>query len=150
MLKEGDKAPEIRLRTDSGEAFKLSDLKGKRVALYFYPRANTPGCTTEACEFRDGIEAFTKKRAVVVGVSPDTPAAQAKFKSKYGLPFTLLADEEKAAAQAYGVWKEKSLYGKKSMGIERTTFIIGPDGRIEKIYAKVKAQGHAAKVLENL
>jgi len=150
MLKEGDKAPEIRLRTDTGEEFNLSDSKGKRVALYFYPRADTPGCTTEACEFRDGIEAFAKKGAVVIGVSPDTPAKQAKFKAKYGLPFPLLADEEKAAAQAYGVWKEKNMYGKKSMGIERTTFIIGPDGRIEKIYAKVKAQGHAAKVLENL
>jgi peroxiredoxin Q/BCP len=150
MLKEGDKAPEIRLRTDSGGEFKLSGLKGKRVALYFYPRADTPGCTTEACEFRDGIESFAKKGAVVVGVSPDTPAAQAKFKSKYNLPFALLADEEKAAAQAYGVWKEKNLYGRKSMGIERTTFIIGPDGRIEKIYAKVKAQGHAVQVLENL
>ena len=150
MLKEGDKAPEIRLRTDSGEEFKLSGLKGKRVALYFYPRADTPGCTTEACEFRDGIESFAKKGAVVVGVSPDTPAAQAKFKSKYNLPFALLADEEKAAAQAYGVWKEKNLYGRKSMGIERTTFIIGPDGRIEKIYTKVKAQGHAVQVLENL
>jgi peroxiredoxin Q/BCP len=150
MLKEGDKAPEIRLRTDSGAEFKLSGLKGKRVALYFYPRADTPGCTTEACEFRDGIESFAKKGAVVVGVSPDTPAAQAKFKSKYNLPFALLADEEKAAAQAYGVWKEKNLYGRKSMGIERTTFIIGPDGRIEKIYAKVKAQGHAVQVLENL
>jgi peroxiredoxin Q/BCP len=150
MLKEGDKAPEIRLRTDTGEEFNLSDSKGKRVALYFYPRADTPGCTTEACEFRDGIEAFAKKGAVVIGVSPDTPAKQAKFKAKYGLPFPLLADEEKAAAQAYGVWKEKNMYGKKSMGIERTTFIIGADGRIEKIYAKVKAQGHAAKVLENL
>jgi thioredoxin-dependent peroxiredoxin len=150
MLKEGDQAPAIRLRTDSGEEFKLSDLRGKRVALYFYPRADTPGCTTEACEFRDGAKSFAKKGAVVVGVSPDTPAAQAKFKSKYSLPFTLLADEEKAAAQAYGVWKEKNLYGRKSMGIERTTFIIGPEGTIEKIYAKVKAQGHAAKVLENL
>jgi peroxiredoxin Q/BCP len=150
MLKEGDEAPAIRLRTDSGAEFKLSDLKGKRVALYFYPRADTPGCTTEACEFRDGAGSFAKKGAVVVGVSPDTPAAQAKFKSKYGLPFALLADEEKAAAQAYGVWKEKNMYGRKSMGIERTTFIIGPDGKIEKIYAKVKAQGHAAKVLENL
>ena len=150
MLKEGDQAPAIRLRTDSGEEFNLSDLRGKRVALYFYPRANTPGCTTEACEFRDGAASFARKGAVVVGVSPDTPAAQAKFKSKYSLPFTLLADEEKAAAQAYGVWKEKNLYGRKSMGIERTTFVIGPDGRIEKIYAKVKAQGHAAKVLENL
>src|SRR5664280_447288 len=147
MLKAGDQAPDIRLRTDSGEEFKLSDLKGKRVALYFYPRADTPGCTTEACEFRDGAGSFAKKGAVVVGVSPDTPAAQAKFKSKYGLPFALLADEEKAAAQAYGVWKEKNMYGKKAMGIERSTFLIGPDGKIEKVYVKVKAQGHAAAVL---
>ena len=104
MLKEGDKAPEIRLQTDAGEPFKLSDLKGKRVVLYFYPRADTPGCTTEACEFTDDIAKFRKLGAAIVGVSPDKPAAQAKFKTKYDLPFTLLADEEKAAAQAYGVW----------------------------------------------
>jgi peroxiredoxin Q/BCP len=150
MLKEGDKAPEITLRTDAGEPFRLSDLRGKRVVLYFYPRADTPGCTTEACEFRDDIGAFAGKDAVVVGVSPDKPAAQAKFKNKYDLPFTLLADEEKAAAEAYGVWKEKNMYGKKTMGIERTTFVIGPDGNIEKIYAKVKAKGHAAEVLASL
>jgi peroxiredoxin Q/BCP len=147
MLKVGDQAPEIRLRTDTGAEFKLSDWKGKRVALYFYPRADTPGCTTESCEFRDGIKAFAKKGVAVVGVSPDTPAAQAKFKQKYDLPFTLLAGEEKAAAQAYGVWKEKNMYGKKAMGIERSTFVIGPGGKIEKVYAKVKAQGHAAEVL---
>src|ERR1017187_8431233 len=116
MLKEGDRAPDIRLQTDSGVEFKLSALKGKRVVLYFYPRADTPGCTTEACEFRDGIKAFAKKGVAVVGVSPDKPAAQAKFKQKYNLPFTLLADEEKAAAEAYGVWKEKNKYGRKSMG----------------------------------
>jgi len=150
MLKEGDQAPKIRVRTDAGEEFRLSDLKGKRVVLYFYPKADTPGCTTEACEFRDGAAAFQKKGAAVVGISPDKPAAQAKFKSKYGLPFTLLADEEKAAAQAYCVWKEKNMYGKKVMGIERTTFVIGPDGKIEKIYSKVKAQGHAADVLAHL
>jgi peroxiredoxin Q/BCP len=150
MLKEGDQAPDIRVQTDTGEAFRLSDLKGKRVVLYFYPKADTPGCTVEACEFRDGIQAFAKKDAAVVGVSPDKPAAQAKFKTKYDLPFTLLADEDKAAAQAYGVWKEKNMYGKKVMGIERTTFVIGPDGKIEKIYAKVKAQGHAAEVLAGL
>src|SRR5437016_1431937 len=150
MLKEGDKAPEIRLETDTGEDFKLSDLKGKRVVLYFYPRADTPGCTVEACEFRDGIRRFSAHGATVVGVSPDKPAAQAKFKQKFDLPFTLLADEEKAAAQAYGVYKEKNMYGKKVMGIERTTFIIGPDGKIEKIYAKVKAKGHAAEVLAAL
>ena len=150
MLKEGDQAPEIHLRTDAGEEFRLSDLRGKRVVLYFYPRADTPGCTTEACEFRDGIRAFAEKDAAVVGVSPDKPAAQSKFKQKYGLPFTLLADEEKAAAKAYGVWKEKNMYGKKVMGIERTTFVIGPEGRIEKIYGKVKAKGHAVEVLAGL
>jgi len=150
MLKEGDKAPAITLQTDSGETFRLADLKGKRVVLYFYPKADTPGCTKEACEFRDGIGAFARKGAVIVGISPDKPAAQAKFKQKYGLPFTLLADEEKAAAQAYGVWKEKNMYGKKVMGIERSTFVIGPDGKIEKIYGKVKAEGHAEKVLGEL
>ena len=150
MLKEGDQAPAIRLRTDSGEEFKLSDLRGKRVALYFYPRADTPGCTTEACEFRDGAKSFAKKGAVVVGVSPDTPAAQAKFKSKYGLPFTLLADEEKAAAQAYGVWKEKNLYGKKSMGIQRSTYLIAADGRVAHVWKKVNVDGHDDAVLAAL
>jgi thioredoxin-dependent peroxiredoxin len=150
MLKEGDKAPDITLRTDSGEEFRLSDLKGRRVVLYFYPKADTPGCTTEACEFRDDIQEFAGKDAAIVGVSPDKPAAQAKFKQKYDLPFTLLADEQKTAAEAYGVWKEKNMYGRKTMGIERTTFVIGPDGRIEKIYSKVKAKGHAAAVLAAL
>jgi peroxiredoxin Q/BCP len=150
MLKEGDPAPDIQLADEIGSPFQLSELKGKRVVLYFYPKADTPGCTTEACEFRDAIESFSMKGAVVVGVSPDKPAAQAKFKGKYDLPFTLLGDEEKSAAKAYGVWKEKNMYGKKVMGIERSTFVIGPDGRIEKIYSKVKAQGHAEKVLEGL
>ena len=150
MLKAGDRAPEIRVHTDTGENFKLSDLKGKRVVLYFYPRADTPGCTVEACEFRDDIRQFSAKGAAVVGVSPDKPAAQAKFKQKFDLPFTLLADEEKAAAQAYGVYKEKNMYGKKVMGIERTTFIIGPDGKIEHVFHKVKAEGHAEEVLEEL
>ncbi len=150
MLEEGNRAPDIRVQTDTGEEFRLSDLKGKRVVLYFYPKADTPGCTTEACEFRDGLKAFAKKGAAVVGISPDKPAAQAKFKQKYGLPFTLLADEEKAAAQAYGVWKEKNMYGRKVMGIARTTFVIGPDGKIEKIYGNVKAKGHAAQVLADL
>jgi peroxiredoxin Q/BCP len=150
MLKVGDEAPEITVHTDTGEAFRLSDLKGQRVVLYFYPKADTPGCTVEACEFRDDVKAFARKGAAVVGVSPDKPAAQAKFKQKFDLPFTLLADEDKAAAQAYDVWKEKNMYGRKSMGIERTTFVIGPDGKIEKIYHKVKAKGHAAAVLSDL
>lgn len=150
MVKEGDKAPDIRVRTDSGAEFQLSSLKGRRVVLYFYPRADTPGCTVEACEFRDEIKAFAKKGTAVVGVSPDKPAAQAKFKEKFALPFTLLADEDKSAAQAYGVWQEKNMYGKKVMGIARTTFVIGPDGKIEKIYGDVKAKGHAAQVLADL
>jgi peroxiredoxin Q/BCP len=150
MLKEGDQAPEIHLETDAGHTFRLSGLRGKRVVLYFYPKADTPGCTTEACEFRDQAAEFAGKDAVIVGVSPDKIAAQAKFKTKYGLPFTLLADPDKAAAQAYGVWKEKNMYGKKVMGIERSTFVISPAGRIEKIFSKVKAGGHAAEVLATL
>jgi peroxiredoxin Q/BCP len=141
MLKVGDPAPEI-----SG----LADWRGKRVVLYFYPKADTPGCTLESCEFRDHIQEFEKKGAAVVGISPDKPAAQEKFKTKYSLPFVLLSDDEKAAAQAFGVWKEKTMYGKKVMGIERSTFVIGPDGKIEKIYAKIKPAGHAAEVLEDL
>jgi peroxiredoxin Q/BCP len=150
MLKVGDQAPDIQVSTETGEDFQLSAMKGKRVVLYFYPKADTPGCTVEACEFRDEIGRFTKKGAVVIGVSPDKSAAQAKFKAKYDLPFTLLADSDRAAAEAYGVYKEKNMYGKKVMGIERTTFVIGPDGKIEKIYDKVKAAGHAAKVLEEI
>ena len=150
MLKVGDKAPDIRVHTDTGEDFGLSELKGKRVVLYFYPKADTPGCTVEACEFRDGMKAIARKGAAVIGISPDKPAAQAKFKQKFDLPFTLLADEDRTAAEAYGVWKEKNMYGRKVMGIERTTFVIGADGKIEKIYAKVKAKGHAAAVLAEL
>ncbi len=150
MLNVGDPAPDIHVHTDSDEDFKLSQMKGKRVVLYFYPRADTPGCTVEACEFRDEIKAFGKKGTAVIGVSPDKPAAQAKFKEKYDLPFTLLADQDRVAAEAYGVYKEKNMYGKKVMGIERTTFVIGPDGKIEKIYHKVKTKGHAAAVLEGL
>jgi len=150
MLKVGDQAPDIQLHTDTGEDFRLSDMKGKRVVLYFYPKADTPGCTVEACEFRDGIAGFKKKGTAVIGISPDKPTAQAKFKEKYDLPFTLLADQDKAAAEAYGVYQEKNMYGKKVMGIVRTTFVIGPDGKIEQIYNKVKAAGHAALVLEGL
>ncbi len=150
MLKEGDPAPDIELQTESGEEFRLSDLKGKRVVLYFYPKADTPGCTVEACEFRDDIKGFTQKGVAVIGVSPDKSAVQAKFKNKYDLPFTLLADHEKVAAEAFGVWKEKTLYGRKVIGIERSTFVIGPDGSIEKIYSKVKAAGHAGEVLAGL
>jgi peroxiredoxin Q/BCP len=150
MLKEGDKAPDIQLETDTGEPFRLSAQKGKKVVLYFYPRADTPGCTVEACEFRDHSRKFAKKDAVIVGISPDAVKSQAKFKDKFDLPFTLLCDVDKKAAEAYGVYKEKNMYGKKVMGIERTTFVIGEDGRIAKIYPKVKAQGHAELVLAAL
>jgi len=150
MLKEGDKAPDIQLDTDTGEPFRLSGLKGKKVVLYFYPKADTPGCTVEACEFRDQSKKFAGKDAVIIGISPDAVKSQAKFKDKFSLPFTLLCDVDKEAAQAYGVYKEKNMYGKKVMGIERTTFIIGADGRIAKIFPKVKAQGHAQQVLEAL
>jgi thioredoxin-dependent peroxiredoxin len=145
MLKVGDKAPNIKIGN-----FDLSKFKGQRVVLYFYPKADTPGCTAESCDFRDNMKALAKKGAVVVGVSPDKPAAQDKFKQKYDLPFTMVPDEEKSAAEAYGVWKEKSLYGRKFMGIERTTFVIGSDGKIEKVYNKVKVAGHAAKVLTDI
>jgi peroxiredoxin Q/BCP len=145
-LKEGSKAPDFKLATDTGEELKLSSLKGQNVVLYFYPKSDTPGCTTEACEFRDAFPRFGKLDAVVLGVSPDPVKAQAKFKAKYELPFSILADEEHAAAEAYGVWVEKSMYGKKYMGVERSTFLIGKDGKIAKIFRKVKPAGHAAEV----
>ncbi len=147
-LREGDPAPDIRLETDQGEPFRLEDHRGKNVVLYFYPRASTPGCTTEACEFRDALPKFTG--ALVVGVSPDTVKAQDKFKSKYSLPFPLLADFEHKTAEDYGVWKEKNMYGKKVMGIERTTFLIDKTGHIARIFHKVKPAGHAEQVLEAL
>ena len=150
MLKVGDQAPDIRVLSDSGEEFRLVRMLGKRVVLYFYPRADTPGCTVEACEFRDQFAAFEGKETAVIGISPDKPEAQAKFREKFELPFTLLADQDKAAAEAYGVFKEKNMYGKKVMGIERTTFVIGPDGKIERIYHKVKAKGHAFRVLKEI
>jgi thioredoxin-dependent peroxiredoxin len=146
-LKEGDPAPGISTLTDSGEQFELSSLKGKNVVLYFYPKADTPGCTKEACAFRDTSAKFSKANTVIVGVSPDQSKAQARFKEKFDLPFTLLADPDHKAAEAFGVWKEKSMYGKKYMGIERTTFVIGPDGKINKIFPKVKVEGHAEEVL---
>jgi peroxiredoxin Q/BCP len=146
-LREGDLAPDISTLTDSGEQFELSSLRGKNVVLYFYPKADTPGCTKEACEFRDNSNKFSKGNTAIVGVSPDQPKAQARFKDKFDLPFTLLADSDHKAAEAYGVWTEKSMYGKKYMGIERTTFVIGADGKIRKIFPKVKVEGHAEEVL---
>ena len=144
-LQIGDKAPEIK----SGD-FQLSKLKGKRVVLFFYPKSDTPGCTKEACEFRDLSKKFDKKETLIVGLSPDKPEAQEKFATKYGLPYAFVADPGHEIAEAYGVWKEKSMYGKKYMGIERSTFLIGADGKIAKIFAKVKPEGHAEQVLEAL
>jgi peroxiredoxin Q/BCP len=149
-LQEGDAAPDIRLDDDKGKPFHLADLKGKNVVLYFYPKADTPGCTKEACEFRDNSKKFTKADTVIVGVSPDKSAAQSKFKDKFDLPFTLLADIEHKTAEDYGVWKEKSMYGRTYMGIERTTFLIGKDGKIKKVFNKVKPAGHAEEVYEAL
>ena len=149
-LKEGDRAPELNLENDRGEKFKLSSLKGKNVVLYFYPKANTSGCTVESCEFRDAVKPIGKKDAVILGISPDTAKAQTSFKTKYDLPFDLLCDVDHAGAEAYGVWKEKSMYGRKYMGIERTTFLIGKDAKIQKIFSKVKPKGHAEEVLAAL
>ncbi|MBV9301439.1 MAG: thioredoxin-dependent thiol peroxidase [Acidobacteriaceae bacterium] len=146
-LEEGQLAPGISLPADSGEIFHLESLRGKNVVLYFFPKANTPGCTKESCEFRDASRKFTKANTVIVGISPDPASAQAKFKQQFDLPFVLLADADHQAAEAYGVWKEKSMYGKKYMGIERTTFVIDPQGTIKKIFPKVKVEGHAEQVL---
>ena len=144
-IQVGDKAPDIKT-----SEFSLADAKGQRVVLFFFPKADTPGCTTEACEFRDAQKTFTRKNAAIVGISPDKPAAHAKFAEKYSLPYTLVPDPDHAIAEAYGVWKEKSMYGRKYMGIERTTFVIDEKGKIAKIFAKVKAAGHASEVLEAL
>lgn len=149
-LTEGAPAPDFTVLDDESKQFQLSSLRGKEVVLYFYPKADTPGCTKESCEFRDTISEFKKRNVVVLGVSPDAPSAQAKFKSKYELSFPLLADEDHKIAEAFGVWKEKSMYGKKYMGVERTTFIIDKDGSIKKIFSKVKPEGHAEHVLAAL
>ena len=149
-LKDGDAAPAIHVDDDQGKPFDLASLKGKNVVLYFYPKADTPGCTRESCEFRDHSKKFAKADTVIVGVSPDKSAAQSKFKDKFDLPFTLLADTDHKVAEAYGAWVEKSMYGRKYMGIERSTFLIGKDGKITKIFRKVKPDGHAEQVYEAL
>jgi thioredoxin-dependent peroxiredoxin len=145
-----DKAPEFTSLDQNGEKISLKDYKGKWVVLYFYPRADTPGCTIEACGFRDSFRKIEKTGAIVLGVSPDQPKAQKKFEEKYDLPFTLVADADKTICNAYGVIQEKNMYGKKVMGVARTTFIIGPDGKIRHIFRKVKPEGHADEVLEYL
>lgn len=150
MLSVGDKAPDFRLVDDQGSDVSLKDYRGKNVILYFYPKDDTPGCTTEACAFRDNEKKFVKKDAVILGVSADNVASHAKFKKKFNLPFRLLSDPERKVIEAYGVWKEKSMYGRKYMGIERTTFVIAGDGRIARIFPKVSVTGHADAVLGSL
>ena len=147
MLAAGAKAPAFTLPSDDGRRVALKDFKGKIVVLYFYPKDDTSGCTAEACGFRDSWRAVQAAGAVVLGVSPDGPASHQKFKKKYELPFTLLADEDHAVAAAYGAWGEKSMYGRKYFGILRTTYIIDPAGKIARVFERVKPRGHAAEVL---
>jgi thioredoxin-dependent peroxiredoxin len=149
-LKEGDKAPDFSATTNTGEQLSLRDLNGKPVVLYFYPKDDTPGCTKQACGIRDSYEGFRKAGAVVLGVSPDPVKSHVKFIKKFELPFTLLADEDKAIANAYGVWGEKSFMGRKYMGNHRVTFLIDANGRIAKIWPAVKPETHADEVLAAL
>ena len=150
MIAEGKPAPDFELTTDTGESVRLSELRGKPVVLYFYPKDDTPGCTAEACQFRDAYGEFRARGAEILGVSPDDEASHAKFAEKFSLPFPLLADPDHAVAEAYDVWREKKNYGKTYMGILRSTFVIGADGMIEQAMYGVKADGHPDKVLAAL
>ena len=150
MVEEGKPAPDFELTSDTGERVKLSDFRGKPVVLYFYPTDDTPGCTTQARGIRDAYSDFRDRGAVVLGVSPDDEASHVKFKEKYSLPFTLLADPDHQVAEDYGVWKERNRYGKKSMGIERSTFVIDRDGNVTKAMRRVKPDTHADDVLAAL
>ena len=145
-MKVGDKVPDFSTLDDSGNPVSLSDFKGKSVVLYFYPKDDTSGCTKEACDFRDAFPRFGKTDAEVIGVSPDSVESHRKFKEKYKLPFKLLADEGHKLADKFGVWKEKSMYGRKFMGIERTTVLIDPNGRVARIFPKVRVPGHVEEV----
>lgn len=149
-LEVGQSAPDFDLPANTGETIRLADLRGKPVVLYFYPKDDTPGCTTEACSFRDNLAAVQTQGAVLLGVSPDSLAAHQKFAAKHGLEFPLLADTDKVVSQAYGVWVEKNMYGRKYFGVERSTFLIGPDGRLQRIWRKVSPKGHVAQVLAAL
>jgi len=147
MLKEGSRAPAFSLLSDAEEKVALKDFKGQIVILYFYPKDMTPGCTTEACDFRDNMNRLKKLDAIVLGVSKDSPETHRKFKKKEGLQFPLLSDEEGKVCEAYGVWQEKSLYGRKFMGIVRSTFVIGPDQKMRKLFSKVKVNGHVDEII---
>jgi peroxiredoxin Q/BCP len=150
MLKVGDEGPDFNLPTGDGKQLGLRNLRGKKVVLYFYPKDNTSGCTKEACSFQENLSGFRKKGAVVIGVSGDSVASHAKFAEKYDLAFPLLSDESKDIMKSYGVWKAKSMYGRKYMGIERTTFIIDEQGVITHIFPKVKVEGHTEEILKAL
>jgi peroxiredoxin Q/BCP len=150
VLQSGAKAPPFKLLSSTGETVSLADYRGKRVVLYFYPRADTPGRTKEACGFRDAIASYKRLDVPVFGVSPDPAADVKRFAEKFKLNFPLLADEDHAVSEKYGVWQEKSMYGRKYMGAARTTFVIAPDGRIEHVFEKVKPDGHDQEVLEYL
>jgi len=150
MIEEGQKAPDFTLKDDGGNEVSLKDFKGKVVVLYFYPKDNTPGCTQEACDFKESKKSFSNSKAVVLGVSADSVESHGQFKEKFGLPFQLLSDPDKKMIQSYGVWQKKSFAGKEFMGIVRSTFIIGEDGTIKKIFPKVKVDGHIKEILENL
>ncbi|MDA3909989.1 MAG: thioredoxin-dependent thiol peroxidase [Bacteroidales bacterium] len=149
-LKAGDKAPDFQGKDQKGNLIKQSDFSGKKLILYFYPKDNTPGCTAEACDFRDNYEMWLSKGYAVVGVSADSEASHEKFAEKHELPFPLIADEDKSIIQAYGVWGEKNLYGKKSMGIKRTTFVIDEKGVITKVFKQVKSKTHTDQILEKI
>ena len=150
MLEVGIKAPDFTLLNQNGDNISLSDYRGQKVILYFYPKDNTPGCTKQACGFAENYPQFIDKGAVILGVSKDTVASHKKFEEKYGLPFTLLSDTELTCIQAYDVWKEKNMYGKKTMGVVRTTYLIDEEGVIEKVFGKVKAAENPRQMLEEL
>jgi peroxiredoxin Q/BCP len=149
-MTSNNKAPDFSLLDENGEPVSLKNFRGKTVVLFFYPRADTPGCTIEACEFRDSYQRLRSTGVVLLGISPDEPKAQKKFKEKFELPYTLLCDPDKKFAESFGVIKEKNMYGKKVMGIERSTFIIGPDGTIQREFRGVKPEGHAEEILAAL
>jgi len=150
MVEEGKPAPDFELKSDSGETIRLSDFRGKPVVVYFYPKDDTPGCTAQACGIRDNFDAFGKRGAVVLGISPDDESSHVKFKEKYGLPFTLLADPDHEVSERYGVWGERKLYGKTYMGVERSTFLVDSEGNVSHVMRRVKPDTHVDQVLAAL
>lgn len=150
IIEVGQQAPDFMLLDENGQIHHLSDYQGKYVLLYFYPKDDTPGCTTEACNFRDDYSQYDDANVIILGVSPDSPQSHAKFKNKYNLPFTLLADEDHKVCELFGVWGPKKSFGKEYEGVHRTTYLINPDGRIQKVYEKVSPANHSVEVLDEL